>query len=118
MKLLISIASAVLTLVIGFGAGLEFEKLRHARADVQQLLDSQFREQRDTTLFSLAVFEKLQAGDPDKVNSLLGRQMALYYRIYKDADARAPNGPCLIPLIEKASARSPAVKAELEKQSP
>ncbi len=118
MKLLITIALACLALVIGFGAGLEFEKLRHARADVQQLLDSHFREQRGTTLFSLAIFEKLQAGDAYKVNSLLGRQMALYYRIYKDADARSLNGPCLVPLIEKAGTRSPAVKAELEKQSP
>ena len=118
MKLLIGIGVAVVALVLGFAAGLEFEKLYHARADVQRLLDSNFREQRGTTLLSLAVFEKLQAGDPDKVNSLLGRQMALYYRFYKDADARSPNGPCLVPLIEKAATRSPGVKAELEKQSP
>jgi hypothetical protein len=118
VKLLIGIAVAVVALMVGFAAGLEFEKLRHARADVQQLLDSDFREQRSTTLLSLAVFEKLQTDDPDKVNSLLGRQLALYYRFYKDADARSPNGPCLVPLIEKAATRSPAVKAELEKQSP
>lgn len=118
MKLLVNIAVAILGIFIGFAAGLRFEKVRHTGADVEQLLESQFREQHGTTFLSLAVFEKLEAGDIDKANFLLARQMALYHHLYKDQDAALPQGPCLIPLIEKAGARSPVLQTELQKPIP
>ncbi len=108
----------MLAIIIGFAAGSEFERVRHTRADVEQLLQSQFREQRGTTFLSLAVFEKLEAGDLDKVNFLLARQMALYHHLYKDQDAALPQGPSLIPLIENAGARSPVLHEELQKPIP
>jgi hypothetical protein len=109
---------ALLSLVVGFVGGLELEKVLRAPAEVQQLVESQFREQYGITAHNIAVFQRLQAGDVDKTNSLMARQLALYHHLYKEQDVSSPQGPRLIPLIEAASAGSPVLKAELEKPLP
>jgi hypothetical protein len=42
VKLLLITAVAIVAVIVGFAAGLELEKLRHAPSDVQQLLLARF----------------------------------------------------------------------------
>ena len=116
MKLLVSIAVAVVAVIIGFAAGLEFEKLRHARVEVEQLVQSDFREQRGTAVVGLAALDTLEAGDTDKAKSLLARDIGVYYHAFKDREASLPQQQCLIPLIDEVSSRSSVLRAELQKE--
>ena len=116
MKLLVSIAVAVVAIIIGFAAGLEFEKLGHARAGIEQLVQSDFREQRGTAVVSLAVLDTLETGDTEKAKSLLARDIAVYYRAFKDREASLPQQQRLIPPIDEVSSRSSALRAELQKE--
>ena len=115
MKLFVNISVAILAVVVGFAAGLEFEKLRHAGADIEQLLQSDFREQRGTAIVSLGVLDTLEAGDTEKAKSLLARDIGVYYHAFKDREASLPQ-QCLIPLIDEVSSRSSALRAELQKE--
>jgi len=115
VKLLVKIALAVVAVIIGFAAGLEFEKLRHARVEVEQLMQSDFREQRGTAVVSLGVLDTLEAGDTEKAKSLLARDIGVYYHAFKDREASLPQ-QCLIPLIDEVSSRSSALRAELQKE--
>jgi len=60
-------------MIVGFAAGIEFEKLRHVRSDVQQQLQSNWREQHGITVVSLGVLDALETGDTEKAKSLLAR---------------------------------------------
>ena len=73
MNLLISIAAAIVTLILGFAGGVQFEKMRHAAQDIEQLLQSEQSEQRYATVVSLAALDTLEAGQLDKTKSLLAR---------------------------------------------
>jgi len=115
MKLFVNISVAILAVVVGFAAGLEFEKLRHGGADIEQLLQSDFREQRGTAIVSLGVLDTLEAGDTEKAKSLLARDIGVYYHAFKDREASLPQ-QCLIPLIDEVSSRSSALRAELQKE--
>jgi len=116
MKLFVNISVAILAVVVGFAAGLEFEKLRHGGADIEQLLQSDWREQHGTTIVSLGVLDTLEAGDTEKAKSLLARYIAIYYHAFKDREKSLPGQQRLIPSIETVSSRSPALETELQKQ--
>ena len=116
MKLFVSTTVAVLALIIGFCVGLEFEKLRHSSADVQQLLRSNWSEQHGTALVSLGVLDTLEAGDTEKAKSLLARFIGIYYHAYKDQEASLPQQQRLVPSIDTVSTRSPVLKSELQKE--
>ena len=87
----------------------------HASVEVEQLMQSDFREQRGTTVVSLAVLDTLEAGDTEKAKSLLARDIGVYYHAFKDREASLPQ-QCLIPLIDEVSSRSSALRAELQKE--
>jgi len=117
VKLLVAIVVAVLAVIIGFAGGLEFEKLRHARADIEQLLRSEQNEQRYATVVSLAVLDALEAGQTDKAKSLLARELGVYHRGFHEREASLPEKQRLTLQIDALSTKSAVLKEELQKPS-
>jgi hypothetical protein len=117
VKLLPIIAVTIAAMIVGFAAGLEFEKLRHVRSDVQKQLQSNWREQHGTTVVSLGVLDALETGDTEKAKSLLARFIGIYYHAFKDQETSLPAQQRLTPEIDALSVKSVTLKEELQKPS-
>jgi hypothetical protein len=117
VKLLLTIAVAIVAMIVGFAAGLKFEKLRHVRSDLQQQLQSNWREQHGITVVSLGVLDALETGDTEKAKSLLARFIGIYYHAFKDQETSLPAQQRLTPEIDALSVKSATLKEELQKPS-
>ena len=117
MKLLISIAAAIVTLILGFAGGVQFQKMRHAAQDIEHLLQSEQSEQRYATVVSLAALDTLEAGQLDKTKSLLARELAVYHHAFHKREASFPEQQRLAPQIDALSIKSATLKEELQKAS-
>ena len=117
MKLLLIIAVAIVAMIVGFAGGLEFQKLRHVRSEVQQQLQFNWREQHGITVVSLGVLDALEKGDTEKAKSLLARLIGIYYNAFKDQETSLPAQQRLTPQIDALSVESATLKKELQKPS-
>jgi hypothetical protein len=117
VKLFLIIAVAMVAMIVGFAAGLEFEKLRHVRSDVREQLQSNWREQHGTTVASLGVLDALETGDTEKAKSLLARFIGIYYHAFMDQETSLPAQQRLTPEIDALSVKSVTLKEELQKPS-
>jgi hypothetical protein len=117
VKLLLIIAVGIVAMIVGFAAGIEFEKLRHVRSDVQQQLQSNWREQHGITVVSLGVLDALETGDTEEAKSLLARVIGIYYRAFKDHEISLPAQQRLKPEIDALSVKSATLKEELQRPS-
>jgi hypothetical protein len=108
---------APLVAVLGFIGGIQFQKMRHAREDIQQLLWSDYTEQRYATVVSLGVLDTLEAAQLDKAKSLLARELAVYHHAFHEREESLPKKQRLAPEIDALAAKSTTLKEELHKPS-
>jgi hypothetical protein len=63
---------------------------------------------------NLALLEVLEDGQPDKVKSLLARQVASYYQTFHDFQPMSPETRRFMQRIEASSEKSPALREALK----
>jgi hypothetical protein len=107
---------AVVACALGFFGGVQFEDMRLARKDIEQLLISDRNAQHVTTVLSLVALDKLEAGETDKAKSLLARQIAVYHHAFQNDEASLPEQQKLLPSIDAAAAKSAVLREELQKE--
>ena len=114
---LIAILVAVVMGALGVFGGIRFEEMRHARQDIERMLQSQRDEQHYAAVISLGVLDTLEAGETEKAKSLLARQIALYHRAFKNYEGSLSDKQRLVPLIDEVSSKSVVLREELRKES-
>jgi len=67
--------------------------------------------------FNLAVLEEIEAGQQDRIKSLLARQVASFYRTFHDFQPMSPETRKLIDHIQATSEKSSSLKAALDAPS-
>ena len=63
--------------------------------------------------FNLAVLEEIEAGQQDRIKSLLARQVASFYRTFHDFQPMSPETRKLMDHIQATSEKSPSLKEAL-----
>ena len=64
--------------------------------------------------FNLAVLEEIEAGQQDRIKSLLARQVASFYRTFHDFQPMSPETRKLMDHIQATSEKSPSLKTALD----
>lgn len=103
-------------LIIGAAAGVFGTHLYYAK----QLYEADLASMRQTAqqsvtmaMFNLAVLEEIEAGQQEKIKSLLARQVASFYRTFHDFEPMSPETRKLMDHIQATSEKSASLKAAL-----
>ena len=109
--------TAICAFAVGAAAGAFCMHAYDAKALYMQTLAGIQQVGQEHTIratLNLDLLEVLEDGQPDKVKSLLARQVASYYQTFHDFQPMSPETRKLMDHIQATSEKSPALKAALD----
>ncbi len=106
---------AIVAFALGFLGGVQYQNLRRARKDVEQLLRFDRDAQHVTTVLSLAALNHLEDGETYKAKLLLARQVALYYYAPQNGEDSFSPQQRLLPSIDATATKSAVLREKMQK---